>query len=64
MKSTLTLPGTPSNLMKEGDLIMITEPDTRWWKRLWCFVTRKGTPYIKTVKEVTKFIDDDTVELK
>ena len=27
-----------------GDLIEIRTPDTRWWKRLWYFVTIRPSP--------------------
>ena len=60
MKTTLT-----TNLpMEKGDLLMITELDTRWWKRLWCWAMFRSPPYKQTVREVAKVIDDNTVELK
>jgi hypothetical protein len=38
---------------RTGDMIFLTVSDRRWWRRLWYFVTFRGSPTITTTHKVT-----------
>jgi len=42
-QSTITVLSVPHG-MHEGMTISFTTPDTRWWMRLWYFVTFRSSP--------------------
>ncbi len=44
MDHQATCTGTFGNSLKAGDVIMITIPDLRWWRRLIFWVMRWGKP--------------------
>lgn len=61
----LTVTTSTPHGFRVGDVVMITHvvPDRRWWRRLWCWVTRQPAPTITKTREC-KVLGANVYELK
>lgn len=65
MKQTTTITVAQGHHgFKEGDLISITLPDTRWWRRFLFWVFRRGTPWRTTKRRVSFVGNETTLEME
>jgi len=54
MKSS-TITANDKFSIDDNNAITISRPDTRWWRRLWCFVTFKPKPIINDIYTVLSY---------
>jgi hypothetical protein len=58
-----TIAVTDSSGFKVDDGIGITYSDTRWWERLWYFMTFRRPPTIIEHYKITQITDSNTITI-
>jgi hypothetical protein len=62
MEHQSTINTTAGHSVKPGDFINLTVRDTRWWRRLWFRLLRRGEPY-RTIQRRVSQVDGGTLHL-
>lgn len=61
MEDTSTITTSGGHDFKPGDYITLTVRDTRWWRRLWFRLLRRGEPQ-RTVKRRVSQVNESTLQ--
>jgi hypothetical protein len=62
MEHQSTITTTQGHDIKPGDFIDLTVRDTRWWRRLWFRLLRRGQPY-RTIRRRVSQVAGGTLHL-